>query len=187
MKGGIIGRRIIQILTGTDRGISPTYTQRQSHTDIVLVLLHLVLGLTVITIRLTIVLPSKSSHCHAPPHLPSSLPSPVHPGSGGAPPIVHSPRSTRDYDMPGSSSVPHPTTDGIMLSSSGNKHQPPPREREYQWSQRNMDAPIQHSPSMLDYRDGDKDLRKHYSHRPSSRPGPIDDRNDRPTSTYSST
>jgi hypothetical protein len=50
-------------------------------------------------------------HRHGPPHPPSSLPSPMHPGSGGAPPIVHSPRSTRDYDMPGSSSVPHPTTD----------------------------------------------------------------------------
>jgi len=53
--------------------------------------------------------------CHGPPHPPSLLPLPVHPGSGGAPPTVHSPRSTRDYDMPVSSSVLHPTNDSIML------------------------------------------------------------------------
>ena len=83
-------------------------------------------------------------HRHGPPHPPSSLPSPVHPGSGGAPAIVHSPRSTRDYVIPGSSVVLHPT-DGIMLSSSGNKPQPLPRERE--WSQ----TAIHHPPSIHDY------------------------------------
>jgi len=122
-------------------------------------------------------------HRHGPQHPPSSLPSPVHPGSGGAPPIVHSPRSTRDYDIPVSSSSIHPTTDSMIIPSSGNKPQPPPRERDYQWSQRNMDTPIHHSPSVHEYRDRDKDLRKTYTHRPSSRPGLIDDRNDRPTSS----
>ena len=67
-------------------------------------------------------------HRHGPPHPPSSLPSPVHPGSGGAPPIVHSPRSTRDYDMTGSSSVAHPTTENILISSSGNAPAPATRE-----------------------------------------------------------
>jgi hypothetical protein len=103
----------------------------------------------------------------------------VHPGSGGAPPIVQSEiyerlRHARAFVRNSSD------TDCIMLS---NKPQPPAREREYQWSQRNMDAPIQHSPSMHDYRDRDMDVRKHYSHRPSSQPGPVDDRNDRPTSS----
>ena len=66
-------------------------------------------------------------HRHGPPHPPSSLPSPVHPGSGGAPPIVHSPRSTRDYDMPGATSVPHHLThESMMLSLSSSKPPLPP-------------------------------------------------------------
>jgi hypothetical protein len=123
-------------------------------------------------------------HRHGPPHPPSSLPSPGHPGAGVALPIVHSPRSTRDYDIPGPSSAPHPS-EGVM-SSSGNKPQPPPRERERErdvlWPQRNMDAPIHHSPPMHEYRDRDKDIRKPYLHRPPSRPVPVDDRGDRPMS-----
>ena len=121
-------------------------------------------------------LSNTSSSCYSLPHPPSSLPSPVHPGSGGAPPIVHSPRSTRDYDMPGATSVPHhPTHESMMLSSSSGKPPPPPRERDH-WSQRGVDTSIHHSPSMQDYRDRDKDLRRPYFHRLPSRLAPVDDR-----------
>ena len=106
-------------------------------------------------------------YCHRPSHPPSSLPSPVHPRSGSAPPIVHSPRSsprsTMDYDMPRSSLILHPTTNSMMLSPSSNLRHG--RRNEFQ---RNMDAPIQHSPSMFDYPDRDTDLQRPYSHRPSS-------------------
>jgi hypothetical protein len=92
-------------------------------------------------------------HRHGLPHPPPSLPSPVHPSSGAALPIVHSPRSTRNYDIPGPLSAPYPS-EGVM-SSSSNKSQLPPRERERErdvlWSQRNMDAPIHHSPPMHEY------------------------------------
>lgn len=121
-------------------------------------------------------------HRHGPMLRP---PSPV--PTGGAPPIVHSPRSVRDYDMP---SAPHPSSEGVMASS---KAQPPPRERERDrerereremlWSQRNMDGAMHHSPSMHEYREREKDSRKaaYSMHRPASRPA--DERGDRTTSS----
>ena len=127
-------------------------------------------------------------HCHAPPHAPVPIPSPGPSGTGGAQPIVHSPRSARDYEVsrPPSAAHPsqsHPTTEVTMLSSNKPQQQVP-RDRNGHWSSRNMESSSQHSPAH-DYRDRDKDLRKPHSHRPPSRPHiePIDDRGDRPMST----
>ena len=53
---------------------------------------------------------------HGPLH-PSSLQSP---GSGGASSVVYSPKSIRDYDMPGASSA-HLNTESIVPPSSGSK------------------------------------------------------------------
>ena len=39
-------------------------------------------------------------HRHAPPHAPVPIPSPGPSGTGGVQPIVHSPRSARDYEVP---------------------------------------------------------------------------------------
>jgi len=131
-------------------------------------------------------------HRHGPLHASSSLPSPGPSGPGGAPPIVHSPRSTRDYDPPRPPSATHPgpsqshsTNEAIMLPSSSKSHQPI-RERDIPRS----DHSVQHSPSMHDYRDRDRDreMRKPYMHRPPSGP-PLtsleltEDRNERSNAT----
>ena len=113
------------------------------------------------------------------------------PHSGGAPPIIHSPRSTREYERPlplqGSMHAGlgqgHPTE---LITLSSNK-----REASGHWSSKNIDEP-QHHPNMVDYRDRERDglnrerperdSRKMVSGRRSTGPAipPLDDRGDRP-------
>lgn len=129
-------------------------------------------------------------HRHGPQHASSSLPPPGPSGPGGVPPIVHSPRSARDYEPsrpppplhtgPGQ---PHPT-EVILLKSS----QARDRDSGGHWPAKNED-PHHNSSSIADYRDNrERDMRKPYSQRPPSRPPMIpldagDDRADRPMAT----
>ncbi|KAF9563837.1 hypothetical protein CPC08DRAFT_306116 [Agrocybe pediades] len=124
-------------------------------------------------------------HTQGPQHASSSLPPS---GTGGAP-IVHSPRSTREYDSrPGSG---HPLPTEVITLSSGKTSQIPLgiRERDVpsHWSTKPSDE-LPHS-SHLDYRDRERDnrdrerdSRKAYNPRQSSGPPmiPLDDRGDRP-------
>ena len=149
-----------------------------------------------------------SHHHHRPPphhhhvvhhhhHSSTSLP----PGGVGSAPIVHSPRSSRDYDSrpppqlhPGPG---QPHSEVIMLSS-GNKSsaqpQPHPREREREpWSGKGPDEPHHNPPtSVHEYRERERererdhliremDNRNMHSRRPSSGPPmlPLEER-DRP-------
>ncbi|KAF9530639.1 Sds3-like-domain-containing protein [Crepidotus variabilis] len=114
-------------------------------------------------------------HRHGPPHASSSLPSPGPSGPGNALPIVHSPRSGREYDGPRPTQN-HATTEIIMLSS--NKPSQRPRDR---------DTPVgpPHAPADYRERDRERDMHKLYAQRPTSRP-PLDgndDRHERPLAT----
>jgi len=133
-------------------------------------------------------------HGQGPQHASSSLP----PSSSGGAPIVHSPRSTREYDnarpppsLHQNSNSNHPLPTEVITLSSGKTSQIPLGHRERDgashWSTKNSDE-HQH-PSHLDYRDRerdirerDRDTRKVHNHRHSSGPPmmPLDDRGDRP-------
>jgi len=138
-------------------------------------------------------------HHHHGQHSSSSVPPPA-----GANSIMHSPRSTREYEPsrpPPGSFHPGPGqshTEVITLSS-GSKPPPsslPPREREGHWPTKGSEEG-HHHPAMMDYRDRDRerdamtrdrnerDARKLHSHRHSSGPPmmPLEDRGDRPMAT----
>ena len=150
------------------------------------------------------VAPSHHHHHHRPPphhhhvvhhhHSSTSLP----PGGVGSAPIVHSPRSSRDYD---SSRPPQlhpgpgqPHSSEVILLPSGNKpsSQPQlhPREREREpWSGKSPDEQHHNPPSSAhEYRERERDHliremdnRKMHSRKPSSGPPmlPLEER-DRP-------
>ena len=150
------------------------------------------------------VAPSHHHHHHRPPHhhhvvhhhhSSTSLP----PGGVGSAPIVHSPRSSRDYDSgrppqlhPGPG---QPHSSEVILLPSGNKSSQPqlhPREREREpWSGKGPDEQHHNPPSSAhEYRERERerdhliremDNRKMHSRRPSSGPPmlPLEER-DRP-------
>ena len=145
------------------------------------------------------VAPSHHHHHHRPHHLhvvhhhhsSTSLP----PGGVGSAPIVHSPRSSRDYDSSRSLQLHpgpgQPRSPEVILLPSGNKSsQPHPREREREpWSGKGPDEQHHNPPaSAHEYRERERDHliremdnRKMHSRRPSSGPPmlPLDER-DRP-------
>ena len=138
-------------------------------------------------------------HHHHGQHSSSSVPPPT-----GANSIMHSPRSTREYEP--SRPPPGPFHQGpgqshteVITLSSGSKPPPsslPPREREGHWPAKGSEEG-HHHPAMMDYRDRDRerdamnrdrserDARKLHSHRHSSGPPmmPLEDRGDRPMAT----
>ena len=138
-------------------------------------------------------------HHHHGQHSSSSVPPPA-----GANSIMHSPRSTREYEPsrppPGSfHSGPGQSHTEVITLSSGSKPPPsslPPREREAHWPTKGSEEG-HHHPSMIDYRDRDRErdamnrdrnereARKLHSHRHSSGPPmmPLEDRGDRPMAT----